>query len=302
MKLPALGHIDRRVSAVALPAYPAYIVRGERTSLMVDSGINHLAPLYLRSLREFFGDPSRLDYLLLTHSHYDHLGSAGYLKRHLPGLGIAAHQRVAALAQKASALETMNRLSLSHTELCGYNPLGEDVALRPFTVDMVLKEGDELDLGGLTCRVYEVPGHTRDSLAYYIPETRTLFPGDASGVLRPGESAWLQVAFVASYDDYVFSLRRMIALEPETVCLAHNWVLTGRDAREYLGRSLELTFAYRDTIERHLDAAGGDVDVAAREMLREEREADGGAFEPSAGYLTNLAAQVKLVAGLRETI
>ena len=28
-----------------------------------------------------------------------------------------------------------------------------------------LKDGDEISLGGLTCRVYEVPGHTKDSLA-----------------------------------------------------------------------------------------------------------------------------------------
>jgi 2-aminobenzoylacetyl-CoA thioesterase len=299
MKLPARGQIDRRISAIAGSSYPAYIIQGDTASVMIDSGINHLAPLYLAALTEFFGDPGRLDYLFLTHSHYDHAGSAAYLKRRLPGLKIAAHERVAALAQKESALETMNRLSLSHKELLRFNPSGEDVALRPFTVDLVLKEGDELDLGGLTCRVSEVPGHTRDSLAFYLPELKALFPGDATGVLREGESGWIQVAFVASYEDYVASLRRMISLEPDMVCLAHNWVLTGADAGEYLRRSLTLTFEYRDKIERHLDQAGGDVDLAAREILREEREADGGAFEPSAGYLTNLAAQVRLIAGLR---
>jgi glyoxylase-like metal-dependent hydrolase (beta-lactamase superfamily II) len=301
MKLPARGQIAPRVSAIAGSSYPAYIVQGDAVSVMIDSGINHLAPHYLAALTEFFGDPGRLDYLLLTHSHYDHAGSAGYLKRHLPGLKIAAHERVAALAQKESALETMNRLSLSHVELARFNPSAEDVALRPFTVDLVLKEGDELDLGGLTCRVYEVPGHTRDSLAYYLPELGALFPGDATGVMREGESGWIQVAFVASYEDYVDSLRRMISLEPEMVCLAHNWVLTGADAGRYLRRSLDLTFEYRELIERHLDAAGGDADLAASEILREEHDADGGAFKPSAGYLTNLAAQVKLIAGLRGT-
>jgi 2-aminobenzoylacetyl-CoA thioesterase len=299
MELPAIGQIDRHINALATSSYPAYVVQGETASLMIDSGINHLAPLYLSALTEHFGDAARLDYLLLTHSHYDHVGSAGYLKRHLPDLKIGAHERVAVLTQKASALETMNLLSASHAELLRHNPSGEDVALRPFAIEVVLKHGDELDLGGLTCRVCEVPGHTRDSLAYYIPELKTLFPGDAAGVLRDDGSGWLQVEFVASYDDYVDSLRLMIGLDVDRICLAHNWVLTGDDARAFLRRSLESTFTYREMIERRLDAAGGDVDLAAREILREEREADGGVFEPSAGYLTNLAAQVKLIAGLR---
>lgn len=298
MKLAAHGQIDRRITALATASYPAYVVQGDTASLMVDSGINHLAPLYLSALTEHFGDPRRLDYLFLTHSHYDHAGSAGYLKRHLPGLKIAAHERVVALAQKQSVVDTMNRLSSSHTELLRYNPSGEDVTLHPFVVDLPLKQGDELDLGGLTCQVHEVPGHTRDSVALYVPEIGALFPGDASGVLRE-DGEWLQVAFVASYDDYVESLHRLIALRPALICLAHNWVLTGDDATAHLQRSLELAVEYRKKIERHLDMAAGSVEVAAQTILVEEREADGGLFEPSAGYLTNLAAQVRLIAGMR---
>jgi glyoxylase-like metal-dependent hydrolase (beta-lactamase superfamily II) len=299
MKLSAKGPVDERITAIATSSYPAYVVRGDAQTLMIDSGMNHLGPLYLASLAELLGDPRRLDYLLLTHSHYDHLGSAEYLKTLIPGLTIGAHERVAGLARKPSALETMNRLSMSHAELFKYNQAGEDVTLRPFDVDLVLKQGDELDLGGLTCRIYETPGHTRDSLAFYIPEAGALFPGDSSGVLRGDEPSTLQVAFVASYEDYVESLRLMLSLDPAMICLAHNWVLTGDDARQYLSASLDQTFRYRELIERHLDAANGDVELATREMLREEREADGGAFQQSAGYLTNLAAQVKHIAGLR---
>jgi len=45
-----------------------------------------------------------------------------------------------------------------------------------------LKEGDRFDLGGLTCEVYEVPGHTGDSLAFFIPEIKALFAGEACGI------------------------------------------------------------------------------------------------------------------------
>ena len=119
----------------------------------------------------------------------------------------------------------------------------------------ILKHGDTVDLGGLTCTVYETPGHTRDSISFYFPEIGALFPGDACGVLRIGEGDPLQVEFVASYADYVDSLKFMITLEPEMICLAHNWVLTGTDARDFLQHSLAETYNYREMIEEYLDTA-----------------------------------------------
>jgi glyoxylase-like metal-dependent hydrolase (beta-lactamase superfamily II) len=296
MKQPAKGQINERITAIADASYPAYIVRGDEKSLMIDSGVNLLGPTYLASIKEMLGDAGRLDYLFVTHSHYDHVGSADYLKRHIPGLKIGAHERVAGLVRKPSALETMNRMSASHTELLEYNPTGEDLTLHPFEIDILLKQGDEIDLGGLTCRVYETPGHTRDSLAYYFPEMKALFPGDACGVLRTGTESPVQVEFVASYQDYVDSLERMIALEPEIVCLAHNWVLTDEDAAEFLKYSLAETFRYRELIESHLNAANGNVEQAIQEIARAEYSDDGIILPPPAAYMTNLAAQVKHIA------
>jgi 2-aminobenzoylacetyl-CoA thioesterase len=300
MKQPAQGQIHERITAIATASYPAYIVRGDEKSLMIDSGMNHLGPLYLASLKDMFGENGRPDYLFLTHSHYDHVGCAEYLKRHLPpGLKIGAHERAAGLVRKPSVMETMNRLSASHAELLEFNAAGEDLTLHPFEIDLSLKQDDRFDLGGLTCTVHETPGHTRDSLAFYFPELGALFPGDASGVLRAEvEGGASQVAFVASYQDYVASLELMIDLEPRILCMAHNWVLTREDATAFLRYSLAETFRYRELIESHLSAANGDVDEAVREMLRAEREANGDVFQPSAGYLTNLAAQVKHIAEL----
>ena len=299
MKSPALGHVHERIIALATPFYPAYLVRGETHTLVIDSGVNLVGPRYLAEIARESEKAALPTYLLLTHSHYDHVGAASYLQQHLPGLKIAAHERVAGLVQKPSALDTMNRLSASHTELLDFNPAGEDLALRPFSIDMLLRHGDEIGLGGLTCRVYETPGHTRDSLAFYFPEIGALFPGDACGVLRDGAGTELQVEFVSSYQDYVESLRFMTALKPEILCLAHHWVLTGEDATQLMERSLAETFRYRELIETHLDAAGGDVDEAIRRLVHAEYDTKEGILQQRTAYLTNLTAQVKHIAVCR---
>jgi glyoxylase-like metal-dependent hydrolase (beta-lactamase superfamily II) len=284
----ATGRVHKRITAIGITSYPSYIVRGDKRSVMIDSGINHLGPAYLAGLKGLFPEGGGPDYLLLTHSHYDHVGSAGYLKRKVPGLKLGAHERVAGLMTKRSALETMNCLSETHDELRRYNPAGEDVTLRPLELDLALGGGDRLDLGGLTCMVLEVPGHTRDSLAFYFPEIGVLFPGDACGVLREG--GFLQVEFVASYDAYVASLERLEVFVPDLIALAHNWVLTGKDAQTFLELSLGETFRFKESAERYLDAAGGDVALAVQALVHDESEALG--VKPAAGYLTNLTARL----------
>ena len=299
MKRQAKGKISERITAIPNSWYPVYIVQGDKKNLMIDAGVNLLSPRYLSLIKDILGDAACLDYLFLTHSHYDHVGSAHYLKRHIPGLRIGAHERLAGLLQKPSVLEMMNRLSRIHKALLKYNPAGEDLTLRPFEIDLFLKQGDEFDLGGLTCRVYETPGHTKDSLTFYFPEIKTVFPSEAVGVLQGETGSEMQVEFLSSYQDYIDSLKLMISLEPEIICLAHGWFLTGEDAAGFLERSLSETFRYRELIESYLHAASGDVEKAIQNMTHAEYDVKGNIYQERVAYVTNLSAQVRHIAGLR---
>ncbi len=296
MKQQAKGQIHERIIAIPNPWYPAYIVRGEKKNLMIDAGVNLLGPRYLAAIREIFGNTEQLSYLFLTHSHYDHIGSAYYLKRQIPGLKTGAHERLDGLLHKPSVMEMMNMLSGNHVELLKYNTAGDDLTLHPFEIDNILKQGDEFDLGGLTCHVYETPGHTRDSISFYFPEIKALFPGEACGVLQGETGNMMQVEFLSSYQDYIDSLKLMISLKPETVCLGHGWMLSQDDAANFLRNSLAETFRYRDLIESYLTAAGGDVEKATQHMGHDEYDIKGGILQERRAYMTNLAAQVKHIA------
>jgi len=266
---------------------------------MIDAGLNWLGPAYLTALRGLLGETERLDYLLLTHSHYDHVGSASYLKDNLPGLRLAGHERIAGLLQKPSALELMNRLSDSHTRLreqaAGYGEL----TMGPTELDIALAEGDELELGGLTCRVYETPGHTRDSLSYNFPEIDALFVGDACGVLEAEPTPHVRVEFLSSYQDYLDSIERIAELRPRLLGLAHRWVLTEDDVPRFLELSATETVKHRELIERYLDAAHGDTERTLERIGHDEYDVKGDIRQERAAYMTNLAAQVRHIAGLR---
>jgi glyoxylase-like metal-dependent hydrolase (beta-lactamase superfamily II) len=298
MKMQAKGKLHERITAIPNSWYPTYIIQGDLKNLMIDAGVNRLAPRYFALIKDVLGDADRLDYLFLTHSHYDHIGSAGYLKRRMPGLQIGAHERLAGLLEKPSVMDMMNRLSTNHVELLKYNTENEDLTLCPFATDILLKQGDEFDLGGLTCRVYETPGHTKDSVSFYFPEIKALFPGEATGVLQGETGSEMQVEFLTSYRDYIDSLNLMSSLKPEIVCLAHGWVLTREDAMDFLKHSLAETFKFRELIENYLNAAKGDIEKATRDMAHAEYDVKGGIFQERVSYLTNLSAQVRHISSL----
>jgi glyoxylase-like metal-dependent hydrolase (beta-lactamase superfamily II) len=301
MRLSAEGPLNERITAIASKAYPGYVVQGDNARLMIDAGLNWLGPVYLSSLRGLLGAAGQLDYLLLTHSHYDHVGSASYLKAHLPGLRLGGHERVAGLLQKPSALELMNRLSDSHTKLreAAATAAREDLTVTSTELDLALKEGDELDLGGLTCKVYETPGHTRDSLSFHFLELDALFVGDACGVLETEPETHVRVEFLSSYQDYLDSIERIIDQAPRMLGLAHRWVLTGDDVKDFLELSAAETVKHRLLVERYLDAAGGDIDKAFEQLGHDEYDVKGTVRQERAAYMTNLAAQVRHIAGLR---
>jgi glyoxylase-like metal-dependent hydrolase (beta-lactamase superfamily II) len=295
MKTYAQGVINERIAVAANAMYPAYVLKGNEKNLMIDAGLNLLGPLYLHSINLILGDQNNLDYLCLTHSHYDHLGAMPYLKRKIPGLKVGGSPRISELLKKDTVLIRMGYLSdlqrSAYRDIVG----DEDVSFGSVEMDMPLKEGDEIDLGGLTCRVFEVPGHTRDSLAYYVPEYRALFPGEAAGVPEGIDCDSIQTQFLYSFDHYVASLEKMISLEPEIIGVGHGFVLTEKDAMSFLEKSLKSTYEYRKLIEYYIDRVRGNLDRAIELMVEKEYDKKGTIKQERNAYVVNLTAQVKEV-------
>jgi hypothetical protein len=136
-------------------------------------------------------------------------------------------------------------------------------------------------------------------LSFSLLEIGALFAGDACGVLETGPERAIRVEFLSSYQDYLDSIARIASLRPQMLCLAHSWVLTGQDVSDFLDASIAETRRHRESIERYLDEAGGDVERALERLSHDEYDVKGGVRQARAAYMTNLAAQVRHIAGLR---
>ena len=294
MIIQKAGKIVEGLYSLADIDLPAWLVAAETPSLF-DAGITFMGPSYLREIRQVLGDEKRLRWVFITHAHFDHAGTAPYLKRRIPGLKVAASRMAAEIFKKPNAVNLIQSLSRDYEEqhkaLFGV----ENVSFDALEVDRVLEDGETVDLGGgWTFRVIATPGHTRDGISFYFPGIKALICGEAAGV--PDRNFRIHPEFLASYRDYVASLEKLAALDVEIIMLSHHYVLTDADARSYLKTSLESTFAFAERIRGYLAASDGDQEIVVRRIFKEDHQDTGAIQQAERPYLINLAAKVKAVA------
>ena len=104
----------------------------------------------------------KIEKILLTHGHIDHAGGAADLAAKLNVKVIGP-----AIADKPILDNIPNRAAM-------FNMLGA----KSVTPDQWLKDGDEVQVGGLTFRIVEAPGHSPGSIVFFNKANKFALMGD----------------------------------------------------------------------------------------------------------------------------
>ena len=111
-----------------------------------------------------------LQYILLTHGHFDHiLGVNGFLKNH-PEAKVVIHREDEAF---------LTDPVLSHTFKHG-------LTQEPIKADIIVEDGDVLAFDDTEFKVVHTPGHTRGSVVYLLDDL--MFRGDTLFQLSCGRT------------------------------------------------------------------------------------------------------------------
>jgi glyoxylase-like metal-dependent hydrolase (beta-lactamase superfamily II) len=278
---------------------PAFVVMGQERSVQVDAGTAFMGPAYLRDIRKLLDQGRGPDLLIFTHLHFDHVGSAPYLRRHFPGMKLGGSQMLDRLLSRAKMGET---LALLNQGLVKKNNMQSDFIPQDFdysalNIDWILKDGDKIDLGGgIAIEVMATPGHTRDSLSFYLPHTQTVLAGEALGII-PGDDFWVAPQFLSSYEDYIHSIECIREKKPKVIVLGHHYVVGKQEVGKFFEASLADCRAYRRMIEQYLQEAHMVQERVIQRIRENEYLTLRKGKQPEQAFLLNLKAQVKLIAG-----
>jgi glyoxylase-like metal-dependent hydrolase (beta-lactamase superfamily II) len=168
-----------------------YVVRTERgaaDAVVIDPG-GDAAQLRL----ELAGTGASCAGILVTHSHWDHIGGVADLAE-------ATGAPVSMSAIESPVLESPDEW---------YGPYG--IRVRAWTPEVGLEGGEAFELGGLAWRTLFVPGHSPGHLAFAVEDAvfsgDVLFAGGVGRVDLPG----------GDWDTLLASVRRLAEeLPPET--------------------------------------------------------------------------------------
>jgi glyoxylase-like metal-dependent hydrolase (beta-lactamase superfamily II) len=193
-----------------------YLIAVGGHAALIDSGCGRTTDLLLANVEAAGIGANKIEWVLLTHCHYDHAGGAAALRDQL-------RCRVAAHALDAPYIESAD------DEVTAAN--WYDASMSPCIVDRLFSASREtIELAGRPIDAMAIPGHSPGSVAYVLSSCgrRVVFAQDVHGPLHP--------SLLSNRDDYLASLQRLLDLDADILCEGHYGVYEGREAAAHYVR------------------------------------------------------------------
>ena len=125
----------------------SFYIKTPAGAILLDAGLPETAPLVEKSIAELGFSVKDVKILLNSHAHYDHCGGLAELKKK-SGARMIASERDAPVLNSGQ---------------------GQFAAFPAVHVDRVIKDGEIVELGGVTLTAHITPGHTPGCTTWTMP-------------------------------------------------------------------------------------------------------------------------------------
>jgi len=297
--------MNRYINCIADNSSEGNLLIGSDYTALIDCGMMFCHKETMKKVKDGLKGRT-LDYIIFSHTHYDHIGALPFFKNEWNNLRVISCKTGAEILQKSTPRKVIRELSIvaaktNHVELnLDYN---DDV----FSADIIVKDNDIISLGDLSIRVIETPGHTRDSLSFFIPELELLILNETMGVLfsdpsdcdSNGPIERMYPCYLTSYNDTMNSIKKCSQISFKYLSLPHRSVISREISDAYFEKAYEANRICRDFI---LDMK--DKNLSEEEMLNAFYNKYSNevmlTYQPKEAFLAN--AKATIACTLRECV
>ncbi len=224
----------------------AWVFRKKENIFLIDPGPASTVYQLKKGLKEL--DIEKIDYILLTHIHIDHAGSAGKLIDLFPESFIISHNKAISHLNKPDALwkgslKTLHNIAIKYGEIKSVDKK-RLIDAEKFSSEYI--------------KIINTPGHAPHHISF-ITE-RYLFAGEALGVsfsindreyTRPATPPKLFL------DEAVQSIKKLIGAAPDMICYGHLGLK--KDGIKRLNSHINQLYLWKEVIESEIENLGAEI-------------------------------------------
>ena len=255
-----------------------YLIEDEKKCL-IDGGTRTEAKRIINMLHQMNAFPP--DIIIVTHSHWDHTQA-------IPAMRAMAAKQNKTIEVMASEHAIPLLADQSYNQVFGSGPY-ENIR------DVVaLKDGDTVNLGNTTLKIYEVPGHHKDHIAILDESFKNIFVGDSIGY-KVGDDTFLPPFMPPFWDMELFyaTIEKYKQIDFESICLAHFGYIYGDEAKHILDEAVATCNKWWQLYDQNVDKLN-DVDHMMEVVFND--------INPAPIYPQILSLKLKIMAGVMTAV
>jgi glyoxylase-like metal-dependent hydrolase (beta-lactamase superfamily II) len=197
-----------------------FLIEGKNGLILIDTGMPNSEKKIIAYINSIGKSVSDIKYILLTHSHVDHFGSAYALQKMSNAhIGISESGLPYVDGSRGFLMPVSGSKSLKNRVFVKIIPIMLKFMKPRFVKpDMKLKEGVFPKEMGINAKIIETPGHTRDSISIYLVDSKTAIVGD---LLQGTDKRLESPPFFEDYISIINSINKIKELKPDLICVSH---------------------------------------------------------------------------------
>ena len=267
----------------------AILILGTEKTGLYDCGMACFEDKLIANIHKALDNKNRtLDYIFLSHTHYDHIGALPYILKEWPDVKVCAGEKAVRVFASEGARRTMVELGNAAKEQFDSKV---EITADGMRVDIIMKDGDSVSLGKEEITAFVTKGHTDCSMSYLLEPQKILFASESTGV-RNG-TTFMYPSILKSYNDAIESAYRMKQIDVNCIIGPHYGAVTQKEMKTFFDEFISAAKAERELIFKGIEEGLSDEEILERHK-KAYWSKERGYNQPYSAYKLNAEITIRL--------